>query len=1246
MSGTISVFLGHTELQVDETSGTAYVEIRRSGPTNTPVTVTYGVTTDTATTGVDFLAASGTVTIAAGADRALVPVTILNDSLGEATEVFSLALIDTVGATLGAPRTIRISILDDETPAPPPPDEPEVMDYDMELVPVVAGTMNQPIRFAFSPLDPTKLYIAGKDGYVNIADTDAGTLDRMMSLTAEVNNLGDRGLMGIALHPDLANNPYIYLLYVVDPPGVGGSGGAGRNGDGNRYAHLVRHTLDATTGYTTVVPDSKVILLGGAGQSLADISGNGALDFTEPQHSALPSSEKVAGVTPAEWVNGYKQDYIKVDSVSHAGGALVFGPDGALYVATGDGTSYNYADPRTADVQSLDSMSGKILRIDPITGDGLADNPFVTPGMDLDTNRAKVFQLGLRNPFSFAILPDGRTVIGDVGWWSYEEVNVAGPGANFGWPWLEGGDGLLSPTTVYRDMPGARAFYDAIAQGLVDPTLPLRAFSHDSSAPGFQMQALVGGSVVYSGTRYPAEFNNDFFFSDFISGRVFSLDVDNPGELRLLTRLDDRPGPVHMMQGPDGWIWYADIATGEIGRIEITPKLPAQSWVTTGDAVTLTGGAIQLTPAGAQSLGGLGGTTRIDLRHDVRISFEVLQATAAGRDGFALVLHDDPRRSAALGSGETGIDGLQKALALAFQSMIGSGGPGARDHGRLLSPSLAGFGTGQADQVDLGRIDDGAWHRVELAWDVETQTLTWSWDGVVRDSVVADLSTVLFAGSPFVHVALTAGGGASTPDQRVRAITVDALHENVFGNQAPVLFGGATRALTVAEHTTGAFHTPFATDAEGDGLLWSIAGGADAGRFTINAATGALSFRAVPDFEAPSDSGADNIHDLLIEVADTSGAHFRQALSIRVTDRPGDILTGTAGADAIAGGALAERITGGAGADSISGHGGDDVVLATLGDGNDTMAGGSGRDTYSLAATQADIYASINSRRASSAETGSDQILDFENLTGGGGQDLLRGDAQANILAGGAGADTLVGIAGDDSLDGGSGNDRLEGGSGADTMAGGLGSDRYIVESATARIIEVADAGYDTVVTSVDFTLASNLERLVLGGTAGLRGTGNALDNAMTGNAGANWIDAGVGADTITGEAGADTLDGGLGFDRITGGSGADVFLFAASGHGRDRISDYTGAEDSLAVSAAGFGGGLVAGINLLTSGRYIENTSGRAYAPAGTGQFVFETDTGLLRWDADGYGGAAAFVIADLRNATGWNGAEIIVIA
>ena len=85
---------------------------------------------------------------------------------------------------------------------------------------------------------------------------------------------------------------------------------------------------------------------------------------------------------------------------SHAGGSLAFGPDGALYVSIGDGASFNATDPRTVSVQNIDSLSGKILRIDPSTGLGLPDNPFVVPGDDLSDNHSKVYQLGLRNPFS------------------------------------------------------------------------------------------------------------------------------------------------------------------------------------------------------------------------------------------------------------------------------------------------------------------------------------------------------------------------------------------------------------------------------------------------------------------------------------------------------------------------------------------------------------------------------------------------------------------------------------------------------------------------------------------------------------------------------------------------------------------------------------------------------------------------------------------------------------------------------
>ena len=205
----------------------------------------------------------------------------------------------------------------------------------------------------------------------------------MLDIRDRVNDHNDRGLLDIALHPDFAGTPYIYAFVVVDPAETADrSGNAGPDGFGNRYAQVLRFTADPATGYSTAVPGSETALLGRAGRSLDDLSGGGADDFTDPAFADADSSERYINPdAPAQTVvDGFKQDFIKVDSLSHAGGALTFGPDGALYVAVGDGTSPNYADPHSLEVQSLDSLSGKMLRVDPLTGLGnrrSAERPLV-----------------------------------------------------------------------------------------------------------------------------------------------------------------------------------------------------------------------------------------------------------------------------------------------------------------------------------------------------------------------------------------------------------------------------------------------------------------------------------------------------------------------------------------------------------------------------------------------------------------------------------------------------------------------------------------------------------------------------------------------------------------------------------------------------------------------------------------------------------------------------------------------------
>lgn len=156
--------------------------------------------------------------------------------------------------------------------------------------------------------------------------------------------------------------------------------------------------------------------------------------------------------------------------------------------------------------------------------------------------------------------------------------------------------------------------------------------------------------------------------------------------------------------------------------------------------------------------------------------------------------------------------------------------------------------------------------------------------------------------------------------------------------------------------------------------------------------------------------------------------------------------------------------------------------------------------------------------------------------------DTLPGTVDADTISGFAGDDLLQGDSGDDSLDGGEGSDTLDGGLGFDTLVGGRGDDVYIVDRGGEFIVEEADEGWDTIISSVTRTLSANVERLVLTGSDDLDGRGNGLPNILTGNSGDNLLEGLAEKDTLYGGAGADTLDGGLSFDRMIGGEGDDSY--------------------------------------------------------------------------------------------------------
>jgi Ca2+-binding RTX toxin-like protein len=167
-----------------------------------------------------------------------------------------------------------------------------------------------------------------------------------------------------------------------------------------------------------------------------------------------------------------------------------------------------------------------------------------------------------------------------------------------------------------------------------------------------------------------------------------------------------------------------------------------------------------------------------------------------------------------------------------------------------------------------------------------------------------------------------------------------------------------------------------------------------------------------------------------------------------------------------------------------------------------------------------------------------------QTLAGGNFNDTLNGAGGDDQLYGHGGNDTLAGAAGNDALFGGDGNDTLNGGAGADRMSGGNGNDVYVVDDIADLVSETGGSGdIDTVKSSIDYTLGSNLEKLALIGTAAVNGTGNELHNTLIGNAAVNVLIGGAGNDTLSGGDSDDTLNGGQGADRMLGGAGSDVYL-------------------------------------------------------------------------------------------------------
>ncbi len=372
----------------------------------------------------------------------------------------------------------------------------------------LASGMTLPTAITFT--NDGRIFIAEKNGTI-LTYKDGKLLPNPLIRLTDVNDYGDRGLIGIAADPNFSQNGYLYLSYTHENT-------PGTNYSGSKTGHIARITVKGDIADES----SKVILVGTVGG-----------DINSPSCTNFPITA----------------DCITSDSSSHSVGGLRFGPDGKLYATLGEGASFDFVNANSLNAQNIDALGGKMLRIN-TDGTAPGDNPFYNG--DANANRSKVYAYGLRHMYRFNFKPSGELFGGDVGWNNWEEVNKIVRGGNYGWPCREGG----LPTVGY----------DCTAVNAIDP---FYYYGHNSAGAG----AVTSGAFP-SGNAYPTEYANTFFFGDYAQNWIKQMKVSSISEFVGVTDFaggaDKTNGPVEFATGPEGNVYFIAIYQGELKRITHT----------------------------------------------------------------------------------------------------------------------------------------------------------------------------------------------------------------------------------------------------------------------------------------------------------------------------------------------------------------------------------------------------------------------------------------------------------------------------------------------------------------------------------------------------------------------------------------------------------------------------------------------------------------------------------------------------
>ena len=354
-----------------------------------------------------------------------------------------------------------------------------------------------------NPVDITddgsnRLYIVQQGGLIRL--WNGSVLSTFLDLSSLITNPAgnEQGLLSLAFHPGYSSNRYFFVWYT-------GTGG---------ILTLARYRRDA------INPD------------IADPA-SGQILFTQAKPGTTPFT-------------------------NHNGAKLNFGPDGYLYIGTGDGGSGG--DP-FGNAQNGASYLGKMLRID-VNGfassapfyDIPPTNPFLSTG---DGILDEIYAIGLRNPWRWSFdRTTGDMWIADVGQNAWEEVNYlpAGStaGVNYGWSCYEGSSVYVANSC---NPPGT--------------VIPVLTYPHNSTTGGFS----ITGGYVYRGSEYPA-LQGYYITADYVSGNLWTVKPNGAGGW-LINMQTGLPSNISTFgEGADGKLYAAKRNTGILYKVVLTSVVP------------------------------------------------------------------------------------------------------------------------------------------------------------------------------------------------------------------------------------------------------------------------------------------------------------------------------------------------------------------------------------------------------------------------------------------------------------------------------------------------------------------------------------------------------------------------------------------------------------------------------------------------------------------------------------------------